>query len=133
MLDELIEPIWVTIEVLSRASRQQDEDAHESIPGSYPETRVTLEAQVAWDVYDQETPEEGGDREKYDGVLVIRARDMTTAGVEIQRGDRIVAIGSNSHNFYVWKRRPFGHWTELNGNAYWHLYFRDRSPTHRVQ
>lgn len=137
-IPNLIHPIDVTIERLTRSEMVMDLQAREPYHGARSSTTQTfvLPAQIKWSAKDDDQPQEGGVREVSNGYILCRILDMETVmgvGERLKRGDRIVTIGNISDlDLYVVREEPIAHLQQTTGASMIKYHFEDRHPVRQV-
>jgi len=130
VLDQLIQPVWVTIESLAATDREWDENSRDALHGSLAPTVVTIQAQIVWGDRNDPRATVGGAREESRGYIVISISEESQSGTTLKRGDRITAMGTlTGLDLYLTESEPFGHWSS-GGPRFKAWRFTDRQPTH---
>lgn len=132
-MDQLVEPVKVTIESLDASDREWDVNSRDALHGSAASTVTIIDAQVAWGDRDAPRQEVGGVRERSRGYIVISIVQEAQKGVTFKGGDRITKIGTQTGlDLYLTEQEPFGHWTAAKGPRFKAWRFSDRKPTHHA-
>lgn len=75
----------------------------------------------------------GGVNEDSDGYLLFRTQDLRREGVTVERGDRVVQIGSDENakdvDYYITKLKYMGHYPNHKGPSLVRAYYADRQPS----
>lgn len=133
VLPNLIHPIPVEIETLSRAETFVDDDYREPIQDAARGARTVVRGQIKWGADDQVAPSAVGAESSSDGYVLFRTVDLRAAGIPIvKQGDRFVRIGAGANaipvDVYVVKVVPMGHYPDQGGATLVKAYFKDRMP-----
>lgn len=94
---------------------------------------IKLRAQIGKGTADRSVATEGGTSEKSDGYLLFLTRELKTAKVEIEVGDRVVQIGEDDSkrevDYYVIRLAWRGHYPEHRGHTMVKAFFEDRQSS----
>jgi hypothetical protein len=88
--------VRIKIAQLNTTTTQKDPDFREAVGVKHYSTPIELEGQVNLATkpkYFMSAPSRTGDMEPTRGKLVFRKRDLTAAGVTLQKGDKIIEVG----------------------------------------
>lgn len=129
-LPNLLHPVPVTIEPISRADTEYDDDLREPIGEvSYGAAITGLEAQNKDIDDDDPKPRREGIVEVTKGYLLFRVIDITGVYTPL-KGDRITHIGIRTGlDLYVTKFQFRGHYPDQGGHSLVKVWYADRHPT----
>lgn len=125
----LIHPIPIVIQQLSKGSTMYDPDFREPIQQSSRAATVTIKGQVKWVDAQMLVVSEGGPREEASGYVTFRYRDLAAKSVVLQLNDKFLKIGNIEGEFFIVRIHPQGHYTENGGATMLRAYFLDRQPS----
>lgn len=123
----LLHPVNVQIEQINYSETIYDEDAREAIQQAARNNSVTLSGQVKYGSSKEQSYNTGGVQENERGYVLFRQRDLDGASVTIAPNDRITSIGNISHDSYISRIEPMGHYSAF-GHTLLKCYFADRQP-----
>jgi hypothetical protein len=128
-IPNLIHPVDVKVEQISKAETFFDEDAREPVQHAARAATVTLKGQVRWrGQFNLSAGVEGAELNA-DGYVLFRYIDLNAASVELQPNDRFVEIGGRETNVYIDRVEHLGHYPDVNGPTLVKAYFVDRQPS----
>lgn len=126
----LLFAVTVEIQPIDTASTEYRRDAREPVRQAARSASIEIEAQVIWNTKDRPQSGRGGPQEKTIGYLVLRVEDLTAAGYEPRRGDRITAIPGYTGDWYLTSFEPAA--TRNGAHTLLMANFEDRSPTRGI-
>lgn len=128
-IPNLIHPVPITVEKISRDTTYYDEDAREPIQFADRPDSVTLDGQVKWFDEKELAAHKSGPTEGSTGYVLFRQIDLTAYSLELEQNDRFTQIGLRTTDVYVKALRPVGHYPDIGGHTMIKAYFTDRQPS----
>jgi hypothetical protein len=119
----------VEIEQANKPNTSYRDDAREPVRKLSRDATVTLSAQVKWKKSVDPRGTFEGVSEDSDGYLLFRYFDLTAAGVELKRGDKIIKIARITYELFITQLMPAGHYPDQSGPSLLKAFFADRNPT----
>lgn len=123
----LIHPVNVVLEQANYPDTTYDVDAMEPVQQVARATPVTLKCQAKYGASKETGLEVGGAVEGERGYVLFRQKDLDSASVTLKINDRITQIGTISHDSYITRLEPCGHYPAY-GHTLVKAYFADRQP-----
>ena len=133
VLPNLLHPVPIEIEQISRSASIQDDDYREPVQQAVRGPRVTAPGQVKWFSDDRSYPTKAGSESESQGYVLFRYVDLTRLGITLQQADRIVSMGGLAVDVYVTELRPEAHWPDLGGPGTVKAFFKDRHPSKQTR
>lgn len=128
-IPNLIHPVPIVVEKISRSTTYYDEDAREPIQAADRATAVNIDGQVKWFDENELAATKTGPAEGSAGYVLFRQIDLTAKGLELEQNDRFTQIGTRTTDVYVTALRPVGHYPDQLGHTMIKAYFTDRQPS----
>jgi len=125
----LIHPVPITIQQLSKGDTLYDDDFREPIQQSVRTVSKVISGQVRWATSDDLSMTNSGPREGEAGYVLFRYRDLAAASVTLQQNDRFTKIGNEIVDVYVTRTQPLGHYPSAGGATLVKAFFTDRQPS----
>lgn len=131
----LLHPIAVKLRKADKKfTAAWDENAGEAVGEVRRKVQpIDLFAQIGRGDSKDPRSEAGGIEEKSDGYLLFLTRDLQAKHVTIERGDRVIQIGSGKAarevDFFITKVQWRGHYPEHAGPTLLKAFFADRKPS----
>lgn len=122
----LLHPVDVVLELISRSTTVYDVDAREPIQTASRVAPITCPAQMAWTGRQLEA-NDGGPSESVDGYALFRTTDLAARSITLQHNDRIITVAGIVYDLYIVRLIPMGHYPGL-GATLLKAWFRDRLP-----
>lgn len=132
-LPNLLHPVNVVVEQISKATTEYDPDTREPIQQAARSTRVTLQGQARWRSQMREEDLKGGAVEGADGYVLFRHVDLEAASVTLQREDRVASIGHVQTDVYFVRFEWLGHYGDQDGPTLLKAFFEDRGPERQTR
>jgi hypothetical protein len=137
----LIHPVDVEVEKLSRSTTIVDDDFREPIQQGDRSLRVTVPGQPKWLFDDKNIPSKLGSDSEADGYVLFRTQDLRAAdggaGITIDQGDRFISLGTAPNkrdiDVYVIQVQPAGHYDDQGGPSLIRAFFKDRHPSRQTR
>jgi hypothetical protein len=123
----LLHPVDVVLERVDEANTVWDTDGSEPVQQMARVDPITLKGQAKYGASKEAGLEAGGATENERGYVLFRQKDLNTASVTLKINDRITQIGAISHDSYITRLEPCGHYPAY-GNTLVKAYFADRQP-----
>ncbi len=128
-LPNLIHPIAITIEQISKSTTIYDTQAREPVQQASRKTAVVVAGQPKWNIGTDFEMTELGAIINAQGYVLFRVTDLASKNVEISIGDRITRIGRDPQDVYIVRLQPMGHYTDQDGASLVRAWFSDRNPS----
>lgn len=125
----LIHPVPITVEKISRSTTYYDEDAREPVQMADRPNAVIVAGQVKWFDEAELSATKTGPAEGSSGYVLFRQIDLTAKSLELEQNDRFTQIGLRATDVYVTGLRPVGHYPDIGGHTMIKAYFADRQPS----
>lgn len=129
-IPNLIHPIDIDIEQISKGTTIYDPDTREPIQQVDRASLVTIKGQPRWRSLDSVRMERGGDEVDAKGYIVFRKEDLDASAIMININDKVVRIGHQTGlDYYITKIEWIGHLPRFNGPSLMKAWFDDRNPS----
>lgn len=132
MIPNLQHPVLVTIEQVDRGTAEQDDDFREPVQGTTYKAPKTCQGQIKWGSGGALDITRLGTQDDSDGYVTFRTADLRQLSIVLHIGDRFTkfGVGPNqvTHQVYITRLAPFGHYPDTGGAALIKAYFQDRQP-----
>lgn len=123
----LIHPVDVILEQVDAGSTVWDVDGSEPVQQMSRVSPITLKGQAKYGASKEAGNEAGGPTEEERGYVLFRQKDLNAVSVVLKINDRITQIGTVTHDSYITRLEPCGHYP-AHGNTLVKAYFADRQP-----
>lgn len=123
----LIHPVWVQIEAVDKPHTPFDADLRQPIR-TVRRSAVRIPAQVRIRALSEPEYEATGLDEDVEGWLTVRVLDCARKSYTPKVGDRLVAVGKRTVEYYLRMIQDEGHYGSAGGATLMRLYFEDRRP-----
>lgn len=123
----LIHPVAVTLEQIDRPATVYDENTRAPIQQAARKAAVTLSGQASYGSAAGLMRKTYGLIKDESGYVTFSRRDLVSRSITLSIGDRITLIGNESHDAYIVRLQPMGHYPEY-GNTLVRAYYQDRKP-----
>ena len=127
----LIHPLDVDIEQISRSTSYYDEDAREAIQQVFRGSKVTVKGQPRIRSFQRLDVERGGSRHEVSGYVLFRKRDLDSANITLQINDKITKIGNLTVEVFIERLEAMGHLDSFGGHTLMKAWITDRIPSKR--
>lgn len=108
----LIHPVRVILEQIDKSATAFNENAREPIR-AVKRKRLELYAQIKWDTMDEPEARRAGMGLNNSGYFLVQLEDTVEKGIDINRGDKVVQIGSMVfEDLFVTGFQPMGHYQQ---------------------
>lgn len=129
----LIHPVPVTIEQISKGTTIYDPDSREPIQQASRPVKKTLSGQVRWQSRLAEGTTRGGTTEGAAGYVLFRQVDLDANSLVLQLEDRFSRLGTIDTDVYITRLRPVGHYPDQAGHTMIKAFFDDRQPSKQTR
>jgi hypothetical protein len=134
MLPNLLHPVLIEIEQISRATTIVDKDYNEPTQQAIRGPRKTCPGQVKWGMDERLRATLTGAEAESEGYILFRRVDLRARGIaELKQNDRFTAEGAGANrrevDLYITGLRFEGHYPDQGGPALVKAFFRDRQPS----
>ena len=138
VLPNLIHPIDIEIQQISRSTTIVDPDFDEPVENVARAPTITCKGQVKWEDDDQQRPTKIGSDSGTEGYMLFRRIDLRNKGIPtLNQGDRFISIGSGANkvpiDVFVVKLKYIGGYTDRKGSTMVKAFFRDRHPAKQTK
>jgi hypothetical protein len=128
-IPNLIHPVPIIVEKISRSTTFYDEDAREPVQFADRPVETKIDGQVKWFDENELAATKSGPAEGSSGYVLFRQIDLTAKSLELEQNDRFTKIGLRTTDVYVTALRPVGHYPDQAGHTMIKAYFADRQPS----
>jgi len=131
---ELIEPIDVEIEQIDKDETPFSDGVsgrREHLGTIARKAKVTVQAQVVFGNTQQQTKfSQLGPDEQAGGYILLRYEDLANQGITLQRGDKIVKLGTLDRELYLLHSSgdSAAHYNSIGSFTLVKMFFGDRNP-----
>ncbi len=130
VLPNLIHPVPISLQVITRSATIYDEDMREPVQQSARGATVIVSGQVKWGLDQSFGSQRVGPAADSDGYVLFRLVDLAAATppVTLQRDDRFIRLGTIDVDVYITGLRYEGHYPDQGGPSLVKAFFKDRLP-----
>ena len=126
----LVHPVNIEIQQISKAETYYDPDTREPIQQAVRSATIVLPGQPRIRSGDElKMSSRGGDRPESEGYVLFRKRDLDAKGVTLQINDRITKIGHLEQQLYIDRLEWIGQLQDYNGPTLLKAWYVDRRPS----